>query len=111
MLQGCRGSPAGYLILLSYFTAGHSLEGTSSERDSKCIFLVGADRALVGEEFRTESTLSHLGVRGLKAIPALMPLQALQWGRNHFPCCPVKKMKIRAGPVEALSFTSDIISP
>lgn len=41
MLQGHRGGPAGYLILLSYFTAGHSVEGMSSEGGSECIFLGG----------------------------------------------------------------------
>lgn len=44
MLQGHRGSPAGYLILLSYFTAGHSMEGMSSERGSECIFLEAGNR-------------------------------------------------------------------
>lgn len=44
MLQGRRGSPAGYLILLSYFTARHSIEGMSSERGSECIFLGAGDR-------------------------------------------------------------------
>lgn len=64
-----------------------------------------------GGELLTESILSHLGVRGLKAVPALMPLQTCAMGKEPFSLLSSKKMKIRAGPVEALSFISDIISP
>lgn len=58
-----------------------------------------------------ESILSYLGVRGLKAIPSLMPLQSCAMGKELFSLLSSKQMEIRAGPVGALFFISDIISP
>lgn len=58
-----------------------------------------------------ESIQSHLGARGLKAIPALMPLQTCAIGKEAFSLLSSKQVAIGAGTVGALSFISDIISP
>lgn len=42
MLQGRRGSPAGYLILSSYFTAGHSVGGQEF-REGQGVFTPGGE--------------------------------------------------------------------
>lgn len=52
-----------------------------------------------------------MGVRGLKATQPWWHYKAVWWGGNHFPCCPVKKLQTRAGPLVALSFMSGIIYP
>lgn len=58
-----------------------------------------------------ESIQCHLGVRGLQAVPALMPLQTCAMGKEPFSLLSSKQIGIVAGTVGALSFISDIISP
>lgn len=58
-----------------------------------------------------ESIQSHLGVRGSKAIPALMPLQTCAVGKEPFSLLSSKQMAIGMGSVGAFSFISGIISP
>lgn len=53
---------------------------------------------------------SH-GSEGVKGNPALMSLQSCAVGREPFSLLSSKKLQIRAGPLVALSFMSDIIYP